>query len=202
MQCPIDSFYNTLTLQCQTKCQNNQQFVNGICQCIGGMYQIDGICQSCTYPSMFYNGKCINCPVNSNYINGNCVCSGGYYIINGVCTGCATNEVYNGYQCICVDGFTRNTANQCVKNYIPTCGMNQYWDSKTNTCQCNLGYVWIVGQCQLINSCDQYSFWNGNQCVCQSGYTYSTDSQRCIPQSSSSICPLHSSFNGVYCCCD
>lgn len=152
-KCPSETFYNILTQQCQQKCLNNQQFVNGVCQCIGGFYMIDGICQSCTHPSTYFNGRCIKCPVNSNYVNGNCVCSPGLYMINGLCMICGSNEVYNGFQCNCIDGFSRNAAGQCIKNYIPTCGMYQYWDSKTNACQCNSGYVRISGQCQPISNC-------------------------------------------------
>ncbi len=62
---------------------------------------------------------------------------------------------------------------------MPVCGLYQYWDSRLNCCQCNSGYVMILGQCQIINTCDQYSYWNGNQCVCQSGYVLNPITQKC-----------------------
>ena len=179
-KCPSDTFYNLLTQECQPKCLQNQVFINGICQCLGGFYMIDGACQPCTYPSTYFNGKCIRCPVNTKYINGNCICASGLYMINGLCTTCSLNEVYNGFICNCIDGYSRNSTGQCVKNLIPTCGMYQYWDAKTGSCQCNSGYVWIAGQCQLINKCDVFSYWNGYQCVCQSGYVFNSTLGRCV----------------------
>ncbi len=87
-------------------------------------------------------------------------------------------------------------------NYIPACGQYQYWDGVNKVCNCNLGYVWINGQCLIINQCDELSYWNGYQCNCIEGYVYSSTSQKCIQQPPVSICPPHSSFNGVFCCCD
>lgn len=60
----------------------------------------------------------------------------------------------------------------------------------------------ILGQCQVINTCDQYSYWNGNQCVCQSGYVLNPITQKCTQQTYSPNCPSFSTFNGVFCCCN
>lgn len=134
---------------------------------------IDGSCQLCSYPSVYIYGKCVKCPANSNYVNDICVCSEGLYMINGYCSSCGLNEIYNGYQCVCIDGYTRNSyTNQCTKNSIPTCGINQYWDSVNGVCNCNSGYTWMNGQCTIINKCDVYSYWNGFKCVCRTGFVY------------------------------
>ena len=125
---------------------------------------------------------------------------------NKQCIKCNFNdfEVFNGQKCVCFDGYKRNSAGKCCKEeVIPTCSDNESYNKQTKSCECNAGFTRVKGQCIFVPNCDYYEDWNGEDCVCKSGYTRDKDSGKCkkveipIPK-----CPYNSHFNGVKCVCN
>lgn len=58
-----------------------------------------------------------------------------------------------------------------------------------------------MGQCTIIPNCPIYSYWNGQICICQSGYLMVNG--QCQPvQPPVPTCPQNSWFNGVSCACN
>lgn len=87
--CPINSVWNTTSLQCV--CTVNGQYMN--------------------------NGQCTSCGSNSFYSipQQQCVCNTGYFNIGGVCSVCDSRTRYNGTDCVCQLGYygNRDKCNKC-----------------------------------------------------------------------------------------
>jgi len=45
-------------------------------------------------------------------------------MINKQCLQCGSNEQYNGIECVCISGYSRNGQGACVLWTIPVCGRN------------------------------------------------------------------------------
>ena len=165
--------------QCQGQ---NERLFNGRCECLPG------------YTRHQSSLQCIpNCPPNMHYnIQTNiCDCDTGYERrSDGRCYGQS-----------CPDGQRFNTqTNRCES--ICNVNLGQYWDPARQGCaSCLPGYQWNVYRTQCIpitqycqsgyvwdpyqNSCvprctAQHQIWNGQKCVCKSGYTEISPNV-CIP---------------------
>lgn len=66
--CPLNTRYDSSTLQCVNICSINETYVNGYCQCLAGYFKINGLCQICPTNSYFNStyGKCISYCTNPN----------------------------------------------------------------------------------------------------------------------------------------
>lgn len=102
---------------------------------------------------------------------------------------------------MCIDGYNKNSAGVCVINVVPQCQKNQVWDPINQICNCVSGYTLLNGCCKAITKCSNNSYWNGDKCCCNTGYQLDQNSQKCIPNTNTSVCPQNSAFNGVFCCC-
>ena len=65
---------------------------------------------------------------------------------------------------------------------------------------CKYGFQRVRGICKKIESCSQNQYWNGINCVCETGFIYS--SGRCVQVlKAEPNCPQNAHFNGVKCVC-
>ena len=100
LTCPPNSYFNPLTYSCL--CNQGYRLVNNNC-------------------------LSITCGPNSHNLNGICICNPGYYMINGQCKSCGNNEIFNGIECICLNGYSRNNYGICVNVTVPICGDNMVY---------------------------------------------------------------------------
>lgn len=186
VNCGINAFYNGTSCVCYIGYIQNSQGVcsanivvvcppfstkvGDACICDQGYVKQGDICVIVQQP----------CGPNSSRNNaGICVCNPGYVLNNqGLCVveqKCGTNEIYvvpGG--CVCVPGYYRNPAGQCVRcssgavwdpvqnKCIFACGIQEYYNTQTNSCQCNAGYGKLNGICSL---CTGIYFLNNGYCV-------------------------------------
>ncbi len=104
--------------------------------------------------------------------------------------------------CECLVGYIRNVNGQCIKsNFIPTCYENERYDSDLQACVCAEGSQFLRGKCVVVPTCPENGYYNGLQCVCNSGYILKD--KQCIFASGVVIpdCPANAVFNGVSCTC-
>ena len=157
---------------------------NGVCVCTPTYYPTQTGCLPCIANSEYDSnqGRCVcktgyvssggscipgqNCPHNSQWSvsSGRCVCNSPLqYVINGYCQPCPINSAFNGNECVCNQGYVKNsTTGLCDKTCI-----NATWSG--TSCVCWTGYFIINGVCQ---KCDVNSVYSNLQltCVCVDGY--------------------------------
>lgn len=150
------------------------------------------------------------CPANSRFENGACVCNTGFTFTNDKksCIRCDTAnwEIFNGQTCVCQSGYIRNGDGKCVKIVLPpTCKDNEVYDPVRKDCFCIPGCERVKGACVVIPKCKANEYYNGERCVCESGFVANKETGFCekiviiipIP-----TCPYNSKFNGVKCVCN
>lgn len=171
--------------KCIQSCPAGQYFDSGKCKCINprqilhngqcydplncplnSYFHVESYCCLCKQGFRLSNNSCLpfDCGPNSYDYNGICVCNKGFYMVRGVCQSCHSNEVYNGIECVCLNGYTRNQNNQCVTNAIPVCSLNEVYSYTQRQCVCLNGYQYVMGRCQLIPNCPLHANWNGFTC--------------------------------------
>lgn len=83
---------------CIPNCGPNQQYSNGICQCIDNYFLINSRCQQCPNGSK-YNFRTLECEqicgINSIFYVDRCYCLKGFYLINGSCQSCLNSYQFN-----------------------------------------------------------------------------------------------------------
>jgi len=96
----------------------------------------------------------INCPVNQVYDNVlcQCVCVKGYYFANSTCVvytnivpTCGRNQVYQNNRCVCAPGFF------LIGSVCDSCPPYSTYNLNTTSCVCAEGYVYVAGDCRLVN---------------------------------------------------
>lgn len=222
-QCLCKPGYKQVNGFCQAICPYDQTYVNGKCQCNNGLPLYNGKCIEprlcplnshpdkasgcciCNDGYSVINGQCSNyqyCGVNGYVRYGQCHCNTGYFWILGSCQPCGNNEAFNGVVCECLVGYVRNVNGQCIKsNFIPTCYENERYDTALQACVCADGSQFLRGKCVVIPACPANAYYNGLQCVCNSGYILKD--KQCVFASEIVIptCPTNAFFNGVSCTC-
>lgn len=178
----INGFYNQGNLCVpQGTCQNSYVWNGTACVCPSGMV-VDNFTNSCT--SCNAVGRVIS--------NGRCVCSPAYYPTDTTCIACIPFSTYNptSRTCVCNQNYMLVNG-QCL--VAVNCPANSYYNTNTLQCVCNVAGQYIIdGTCQ---ACQQFSFWNGTNCVCQTGYIL--NSGLCIQN-----CGVNSYWNGFGCICN
>jgi hypothetical protein len=90
----------------------------------------------------------------------------------------------------------------CVKsNFAPNCYKNERYDSTLQACVCVSGTVFLRGSCQAIPTCPKNAYFDGLQCVCNSGFLLQ-DGQCTTVNVVIPTCPANAYFNGVSCTCN
>lgn len=120
-------------------------------------------------------------------------------MINGNCSACGTYQVYNGYDCVCQQGYVLNSYGVCAVPVVPTCQANQVYNYSTQSCVCINNYQMIYGQCQYVPACPTNSVWNGAACTCGLGLTMINGA--CVTQTVPT-CQAQATFNGISCACN
>ncbi len=201
---------NPTSLQCGLTCfANAYRNSLGQCVCIDGYYNQGNTCipQGTCNNGLVWNGSACVCPAGQvmdsitnqctycntadrQVISGSCVCASTYYPTSSGCSACPAHSHYNSTQgtCSCDTNYTISNG-QCVA--ITYCPFNAFWNSTSQKCQCNTpGQYVIDGYCQV---CPPNSYYNGTQCVCNSGFYMSGSlcTQNCV----------NGTWNGVTCVC-
>jgi proprotein convertase subtilisin/kexin type 5 len=208
---------------CNPICPSDQTYVNGVCQCNNGAKLYNGKCITpnlcplnshldvnsgccvCNAGFSVINGQCSSyqyCGLNGYLRYGQCYCNDGFFWVLGSCQPCGTNQAFNGVVCECYVGYNRDVNGNCVKsNFAPNCYNNERYDSTLQACVCTAGSVFLRGSCQTIPSCPQNAYFDGVQCVCNSGFLL--QSGQCVTVNVViPSCPANSYFNGVSCTCN
>lgn len=62
IECPMGTFYNIVSMTCDSLCGANAQFMNGMCFCNPGYYVINNKCQSCPKGTKYESDgqKCVS----------------------------------------------------------------------------------------------------------------------------------------------
>ncbi len=169
------------------QCVCNAGFVNQGTQCIptntctgGAIWNGQAcVCQLGQYLNVLTQ-SCVTCSLPGQTISGtNCVCSSNYYPSGGNCVACPNFSTFNpsSNSCVCVSGYTLVNG-QCIRTI--SCPTGSVFNPSTQLCQCtNPSQNVINGVCQ---ACQSGSTWNGNACVCNSGFFLSNS--LCYPCSS------------------
>lgn len=222
-QCLCKPGYRQVGGFCKSVCGKDQTYVNGKCVCNNGEKIVNGQCISinrcplnshydyssgcCTCNSGYsvINGECSSyqyCGLNGYLRYGKCYCKDGFFWILGSCQPCATNQAFNGVVCECLVGYIRNTNGNCVRsNFVPNCYKNERYDSTLQACVCVEGAQYLKGTCQLIPKCPDNGYYNGESCVCDSGFALRNGA--CVTVDIDvPDCPDNAFFNGVSCTCN
>ena len=167
----VDGSQNTEGDYTCTGCKAGTIFVGNSCVqilqtgchslCAGGCIDGDG-----------QNTKCVGCKTGTKYLNtqiGNlfkCECSSGYDLLTGGYCGykASCHLACNGE---CTEQNRNDKCISCISGITPT----QNGDG-TNTCICNLGYVWNKNKCeQILTQCNP---------LCSGGCTQTNDPNFCV----------------------
>ena len=158
-------------------------FINGTCYCESG-YSVEADGGGCVVHD------CDEFSSVSDYTNGTCKCATDFSVKEGYSSGCSAKACesttegsqYSNGECAC-------PLNQSVKakqpGCVPTCGNagNIIYDSVTNLCVCETGYVETDDGGCVVANCDSSStigdYTDGN-CKCQSGYSVRNDNDGCV----------------------
>lgn len=165
-------------------CRNDQILVGNQCQCRVGLYNINGVCQSC--------------PQYSTPVNGGCICIANNYPVSGGATCPAPQTCSDPYSYWDQSSQTCACRSPAIWTYggckLPqTCGQNQVWAGYD--CVCNYGYYMVNGYCQpntQTPTCPANSIFNGVNCQCLPGF-YPQNNKVC------QRCPNNGYWNGQQC---
>lgn len=85
---------------------------------------------------------CQICPINT-FFDGRSCSYGSQRCTN-------SNQIWNGYQCVCIDGYFM------INNYCVTCPSNTKWDGFqcigiVRDTNCAIGQLFVNGQCVYIS---------------------------------------------------
>ncbi len=187
---------------CVLDCPDYQHPVNNACQCIDGYEMVNGheCVPNCAADEERIFGECVpKCDPNTEVRDGfSCVCVDGYERNSaGICElQCGENEVLNGDSCVCVDGFVSINGGVC--EIIPICVEGENYNDAINMCDCDTdnGYERnSAGVCEL--QCGANEEWQGNSCVCEPGFERDNNGDcRIIP-----MCGDNEVRNGFSCDC-
>ena len=150
--CLTGYFYNTNSKQCEPSapsCGDNAYFNGASCVCLTGYNKISDKCQICANGTVFDGAACASssianntCGTNKIQINGTCVCNSGLYLINNACLPCPPYTTWNGKYCQC----GCNAADWCLGSPFSV------YNTTTNSCQCQAGYINVNGICTASSS--------------------------------------------------
>ncbi len=177
---------------CIFRCRINEEWTGSKCQCLLNYAYINFVCDIC--------------PINSkpSSLRDKCICDSPY-IWNNVSSTCekttsvlqcGLNFILNSdkTKCICIDGYTLDSlTNKCKQSInAPTCPLNSVWNQSKLVCVCTKTDEFLIqNTCQ---KCGINSAWNGQQCICRTGYFLINNICR--------TCDLNSAYNGSDCICN
>ena len=112
-------------------------------------------------------GKCVKCSYNQFYDRPSLTCK----------NICSDTEIYNGFSCVCRDGY------HFIDGGCSVCPEGTTFDYTLNTCR---------------NKCDENEFFDGSFCICRSGFKFYPIHNKCLPN-----CPqnLIYSLSTLSCVC-
>jgi hypothetical protein len=177
INCPLNSNWNAITLQCD--CTYFQNYViNGYCQQCPLNSKWNGTACACLAGFVSTGTLCV-CPYGQLWNGIACVCGTNKYFINNACTFCDANSVYNStlQNCICKNGWFGNYAH-CTKcdSSCATCS----GASANNCLSCPSGTTLTSGSC--LTSCNPNGQYIDANNICQNCMS------NCVLCSSGSSC--------------
>lgn len=176
-----------------------------------GLGYQDGTCIECPMGTIASNGICMpNQPVTSTMgglgltnkqinqifqgqasgtINTNQAYSGSIYIPSHSSQCPLPYMYFNGQECLCMVGFTM-VSSICIQIPVETTAIVPIINENNNSATNNPGSgTSTVSQCSQPNQ-----YYNGQQCVCASGYF--------MLNGNCTSCPANSQWNGQFCACN
>ncbi|MGI9298512.1 MAG: ankyrin repeat domain-containing protein [Gammaproteobacteria bacterium] len=141
LSCDSGEQFNAETIACEPiepiepECGENQEPVDGVCECVDGFQQVGNIC----IPTIAY------CHEMDKILNDEYECESCEFYEERVENECLIRcdddtqmrDPDDKNSCICVDDFVDDGHGNCIP--IPDCGVNSEWDG--NSCVCIGGYM-------------------------------------------------------------
>lgn len=198
-------------------CKSGYNKVNGNCILCQANSYYDSYTQECRCNLGYdlINGVCSTCPDNMyfSYSSNRCECTTGYHIINGTCGQCKEGWLYNAEaqccyykepcsfgetlvngKCECLSGWSRDAYGLCQRNI--QCPENSQYNSYTQCCSCNAGYIVQGSQCIPQFNCGQNSYAKNGLCYCNDGFVLIRNLIQCRR------CGFNEIYNGYDCVCN
>lgn len=210
--------------RCVISCPNSDEVWSptiGCCICKHENFaKINGVCQACPayskpndkkdrcdcLPGYIFEpkcGKCFvepRCPPNSIVVGTPegfiCVCNDGFIkTAEGTCQSCGpySHPNFAKTECVCDDGYQWEAAwGKCMQIVTPSCPPRSSWNPQLLRCECKLSNEHLIGnECR---ACSYNEGWNGEACVCQTGYFKINGVCR--------TCDPNTNYNGQDCVCN
>ena len=178
-----------------TNCDNGKCFAPQICNCNRGYIKADNssCVPKCDPPCV--NADCISpnkcqCLEKHRFINDTACASLGFLQKHNTCVEkCINGECNDSHKCICNNGYELSLIGVCTKKCPIKCFNGKCLDDQ---CVCDYNFVklnytncvtkeFIIQRDHCMAICENGNCSDSNECLCDEGYTFNKDYNKCEP---------------------